>query len=684
LPTEGVLLDKGWKFHAGDNSEWAKTALNDSTWTDIDPTKDIMDLPTIQNGKIGWLRLQLQIDSSLIGEPYALAVIQAVASEIYIDGRLIKTFGKLDSSSIQAVYTGYPTIYTPISLPKNKSRVNIAVRFAMQKGVPYNRYANGANYLFHSTIVSINKIVKTTTNIKWQIMFCFGKVGAFMILFILHIAFFLFYPLQKGNLYFSGMALFFAIFNSMWGGFLVFYPIEDLSFLMYAGLIRVPLYTIAYILLFNAFYAMYNFKRDFVFWFVLISNVLICLANYFDYHEGVQVSEFYTVITNIIASLYISIRAILAKKRNAQLVLLGLLCSIIALTTRFLIDYHGFLPGYKFSFLTHLCDFIGQISIPISISWFLGHNFAFTSKVLQQKLTEVQQLSEEKHQILAMQNEMLEQQVTQRTAELTTSQNQLIQSGKLASLGELTAGIAHEINNPVNFISSSLVPLRRNLEAIDNLIQQYDSLTSENFEEKIKEIKAFRDDIDYDYTKEEIGLLMGSVHDGVHRTAEIVKGLRNFSRTDEGEQRMASVNNGLESTLLLMQSSLKKKNIQLVKNLGNLPDIHCSAGQLNQVFMNILTNAIQAMPDKGTITVNSFVDNSSNTIKVTIADTGKGMTEDIKTKIFQPFFTTKDVGEGTGLGLSISYGIIKKHDGQIDVESELGKGTLFTITLPIG
>ena len=297
----------------------------------------------------------------------------------------------------------------------------------------------------------------------------------------------------------------------------------------------------------------------------------------------------------------------------------------------------------------------------------------------------------ENEQLVREQNKVLEEKVTERTedlqntlTQLQNTESQLVQSEKMAVLGELTAGIAHEINNPVNFISSSIVPLKRNLAAIEQLVVQYRSLTPTNFEEKMKEIKAFEAEMDYDYTTEELDLLTNSINDGATRTAQIVKGLRNFSRTDESEQKKASVNEGLESTLLLMQSAFKKKNIQLIKELGNLPEINCFVGQLNQVFMNILTNAVQAMPEKGTIKVKSFVDKPTNTVKISIADTGKGMTEEVKTKIFQPFFTTKDVGEGTGLGLSISYGIIKKHDGQIEVNSTVGKGTIFTITLPIG
>ena len=296
----------------------------------------------------------------------------------------------------------------------------------------------------------------------------------------------------------------------------------------------------------------------------------------------------------------------------------------------------------------------------------------------------------ENEQLVREQNKVLEEKVTERTAalqatltQLQSTESQLVQSEKMAALGELTAGIAHEINNPVNFISSSLVPLKRNLSAIEQLVAQYQSITPANFDEKIKEIKAFEAKMDYDYTKEEIDLLTNSINDGAKRTAEIVKGLRNFSRTDEGEKRKASVNEGLESTLLLMQSAFKRKDIQLVKDLGSLPDIYCFAGQLNQVFMNILTNAVQAMPDKGSIIVKTFLDATGDNIKISIADTGKGMTEEVKSKIFQPFFTTKDVGEGTGLGLSISYGIVQKHNGTIEVQSELGVGTVFSIILPV-
>lgn len=153
LPKQGILLDKGWKWHAGDNPDFAKADFDDSAWESIDPTQDVMDLPQIQDGKIGWMRIKIKIDSSLIPEPFGLTIIQVLASEIYVDGRLIERFGELNSTQIRGNYTGYPTISSPINLPKTNTDLVIAVRFAFQKSLPYNRFAGGPNYCFNTTVV---------------------------------------------------------------------------------------------------------------------------------------------------------------------------------------------------------------------------------------------------------------------------------------------------------------------------------------------------------------------------------------------------------------------------------------------------------------------------------------------------------------------------------------------------
>lgn len=259
-------------------------------------------------------------------------------------------------------------------------------------------------------------------------------------------------------------------------------------------------------------------------------------------------------------------------------------------------------------------------------------------------------------------------------AKLQSTQEQLVQSEKMASLGQLTAGVAHEINNPINFVSSSIGSLGRDIEDLKLLLKTY--------EEKPSEAKDLAKQLDIDYTINEIDELMKGITEGANRTAEIVKGLRNFSRTDEAELKMADMNECLDSTSMILQTKLREKNIEIVKSFSKIPQINCYPGQLNQVFMNIISNSADAIEHKdGKIELQTKLIDKYVLIK--IKDNGKGMTNEVKKKIFDPFFTTKDVGSGTGLGLSISYGIIEKHNGKIEVESNEGSGTIFTISLPL-
>jgi PAS domain S-box-containing protein len=265
--------------------------------------------------------------------------------------------------------------------------------------------------------------------------------------------------------------------------------------------------------------------------------------------------------------------------------------------------------------------------------------------------------------------------------DLKNAQMQLIQSEKLASLGQLTAGIAHEINNPINFVSANIEPLKQDFEELQMLIEQYTALQhSTNVSHDLLKIQQMSHQIDVSYLIEEIKALLTGIDEGAKRTKEIVMGLRNFSRLDESETKLANIHDGLDSTLMLLRHRIKNR-ITVERSYGTLPLIECYPGKLNQVFMNILTNAIQAIPGKGFIWINTW--QQSNEIHISIKDSGKGMTAKVKDRIFEPFFTTKGVGAGTGLGLSISYGIIQKHNGKIDVHSQPGKGAEFIITLPV-
>ncbi|KQM52465.1 ATPase [Pseudomonas sp. Leaf15] len=290
----------------------------------------------------------------------------------------------------------------------------------------------------------------------------------------------------------------------------------------------------------------------------------------------------------------------------------------------------------------------------------------------------------------ALQTLHLEQLVEQRTQALQLEiderkhlESQLVQSEKLASLGQLAAGVAHEINNPVGFISSNLNTLDGYFNQLQQMLEAY-----RNSEEIIAsqpqrdQLKALRTTLELDFLKEDIPILIRESKDGIGRVVQIVKDLKNFSRVDNDQTwQFSNLQQGIDSTLNIVASELKYK-ADVVKHYMPLPDIECLASQLNQVVMNLVINAAQAMgPERGTITISNGVEGEN--IWLEVADDGCGIAPQTVQKIFDPFFTTKPVGEGTGLGLSLSYGIVKKHQGSISVSSELGKGTTFRVVLPI-
>lgn len=327
-------------------------------------------------------------------------------------------------------------------------------------------------------------------------------------------------------------------------------------------------------------------------------------------------------------------------------------------------------------------------------------SFALADRINDQKRenekeqNEKLKLLEEHESRIIEQNEFLEEKVKQRTEELEltlhnlqNTQTQLVNQEKMASLGQLTAGIAHEINNPINFVSSNISPLKRDIHDLLEIVNAYREKGKLEFTDSSKKaLQQVEDDIEFDYILKEIDQLLRGMEEGAKRTVEIVKGLRLFSRVDEQDVKRVDIHDGINSTLILLNSSMSGK-IQVYREFGNIPIIECLPGKLNQVFMNIITNAIHALVenlDKITdpkITIRTI--HVGEKIRIEIEDNGYGMPPHVKQRIFEPFFTTKAVGKGTGLGLSIVYTIIENHKGTLEVRTAQGKGTNFIITLPI-
>ncbi|MFI5221137.1 MAG: 7TM diverse intracellular signaling domain-containing protein [Bacteroidia bacterium] len=336
------------------------------------------------------------------------------------------------------------------------------------------------------------------------------------------------------------------------------------------------------------------------------------------------------------------------------------------------------------------------------LSFALADRINIFRKEKEEAQLESLQAAKENERIVREQNIILETKVTERTYELKESnlqlndaldnlkqtQTQLVESEKMASLGQLTAGIAHEINNPINFVTSNIKPLQRDVDTILDVLNKVEAISVTGFssEEKKQQIDELKKELDFDYLKTEIEFLLKGIYEGSSRTAEIVKGLRVFSRLDEDDLKRANINEGLDSTIILIKNQLADK-ILIEKKYSELPLIDCYPGKLNQVFMNVISNAIYAINEKfktnngGIITITT--QKADKNLQVIISDNGAGMSDETKRKLFEPFFTTKPVGEGTGLGLSIVYNTIKKHNGNINVNSMLGEGTEFIIEIPL-
>lgn len=358
-----------------------------------------------------------------------------------------------------------------------------------------------------------------------------------------------------------------------------------------------------------------------------------------------------------------------------------------------------------YNFFTLRAVQIGAVFEAILLSFALGDKINIYRKEKDESQARELAISLEHARLIREQNVVLEQKVEERTRALTETneslqvtlthlkeaQSQLVQAEKMASLGQLTAGVAHEINNPINFVTSNVGPLKRDVNMLWETLEEVEriALTEDlSLSAKRSKILAYKEEMDIDYLKTEIDFLLKGMHDGAYRTAEIVKSLRIFSRVDEDVFKYADINEGLESTMVII-GSLIRDGIDVKTRLGELPPVECHSGKLNQVFLNILTNAVYAInkryPEKkgGELSIETGVNDEDETVFIKISDNGIGIPAEIQDKIFEPFFTTKGVGEGTGLGMSIAYNTIARHHGKIEIDSEVGSGTTFKLVLPV-
>ncbi|TAE59980.1 MAG: GHKL domain-containing protein [Nostocales cyanobacterium] len=347
-----------------------------------------------------------------------------------------------------------------------------------------------------------------------------------------------------------------------------------------------------------------------------------------------------------------------------------------------------FVLVYLIAFFIFIYQLIDLITILAGIVFFLGSLFVFFSvNIYYSTLATAIKLKEESRQA--------RQELESHLSEFKHSQSQLIHQEKMLSLGQIVAGVAHEINNPISFIHGNIEYLDNHINVLLFLLELY----QQEFPHATPEIHKKISENEIEFVKEDLPKLFSSMKAGTKRIREIVKLLRTFSRMDEAEVKSVDIHAGIDSTLMILQHRLQVRSehqkIRIIKNYGAISKVECYAGQLNQVFMNIITNAIDALEEKHNnysyqeilnhpkiITITTAM-NEYQQLEISISDNGNGIPESVQKHIFEPFYTTKPVGKGTGLGLSISYEIIRKHHGNIDFVSTPGKGTKFMIQIPI-
>lgn len=686
IPNYGYALNNHWKWHVGDNPLWADLNFDDSKWEKIAISESIEEFPQLRASQIAWFRRPIQVTKELVNHPLSISIKQMGASEIYLDGKLLHKLGVVSKNPDKE-----QTLVNVTALPLTLSDTNkhiLAVRYSFTKG---NFYYPGTNsetfYLRIHDTKYIGGFIENQINRTAGFLYFF--TGIFLIFAILHFSFYIANRAQKVslslgiNMLVLMLAFFLRSLESYQTG---------ISSKEFYGLLAIIFTYVGVFLINVSLYQYLNQKFGIVFYTLAFMVAGSMLSYIFNWSLPWAIETWLPFFLLFIDFIRVSILADRRKDANAKVPIYSLVvvagCAMLAVIILFV---EGTVGNGSESLIINVAILVVIImffSIPVGLSLSLVLEYTRTHKALRAKLEEIERLSaqnlaqeQEKQQILAAQNEILEHQVAERTAELEKSledlkatQTQLIQSEKLASLGELTAGIAHEIQNPLNFVNNFSEVSRELIEELQEERNKEQDKRDEGLEEEILS--------DISQNLEKIN------HHG-KRAASIVKGMLEHSRASTGKKEPTDVNVLADEYLRLAYHGIRAKdksfNAEFKTELdSSLPKIPLITQDFGRVLLNLINNAFYAVKDKegkGKVTVST--QKLNNEIEIRVQDNGVGIPEHIKAKIFQPFFTTKPTGQGTGLGLSLAYDIVTKaHGGSLEVETKEGEGTTFIIKLP--
>ena len=694
LPSQGLPLTKNWKWHAGDTFGWASPDFDDRHWSSIDPSQEIDQLPQIQQAGIGWLRLHINFDSTVHHKTIRILLDQQVASQVYLNGQLIGDFGNVSANpDLVKAYNpsgSSPSLGQSIYFqPGAQSNQVLAVRFAVQPGIQYRKFWGRPNPFF---LIRLTQADQRSDNEEGGFLDAsllnYFKAGLFLILALLHLLFYSWYPAQKVNLWFGFYCI--CATSSLLLLPFTFQQMHSVNFRMNAAIGQWALFFGGQLTFLLAVYSVFEKRKGFIFYSALVAFCGFLLLYTFVVDLPVYAAMLVALPTNVE---YIRLLLVGGRKRGKEYRILAIgapavvVCSVLFIVIPILeIDPH------TKSILNQVFYNLGVLSLPVCMTLFLASKFAQTNWSLADKLVQVETLSaqmlaqeQEKQQLLASHNVSLEKEVSARTAllsqslaELKNTQVQLVQKEKMASLGELTAGIAHEIQNPLNFVNNFS---QLSVELVEDLAEE---------RQKIQRDTVLENELLTDLSAN----LQKINHHG-SRASGIVKSMLEHSRSSMGEKQLTNLNILTDEYLRLSYHGLRAKDKEFNCALNTqfdttLDKIEVIPQDLGRVLLNLFNNAFYAVGERQKQgesgyqpTISVQTSQQEGQVQIQIRDNGTGIPDVVLAKIFQPFFTTKPTGEGTGLGLSLSYDIITKgHGGSLLVKSQEGAGTEFVIELP--
>ena len=690
LNAKNIQIFENWDYHPGDDSAWVLPAFSSVGWKTVNCTFDLDSIKGYEWNGIGWFRKTIVIDSSLMNKTVAMTLNHYGASQFYIDGNLINSFGTVSKNS-----DGEKIYYSnsePIIINFNSSSTYLfAVRYSNHLPIDYPylykifRNSIGFYATFKNWTKGINFYGVTQAN-DTSVAACF--IGIFLSISVIYFLLFLFYSKQKEYLYYTIFTFSIALsfLNSVLDNIVSSNLLYFLGFTIIMEFIALAIFLSVLAFLYQIFYGRMLKLFRYLMAIAIGVYILKLATNYDDTVRYIYLAIVFLSSIEILRVVYLAIKR---KKNNAWLIGAGV--SVFVVGILLLIVYIRFIGG---QLNDESIVFILLFSIPLSMSVYLARSSSQTNKNLETQLATVKQLSEEaieqektaakltiETQLVRAENERKTQEleyakeIEKAYTELKSTQAQLIHAEKMASLGELTAGIAHEIKNPLNFVNNFSEVSNELVDEIKELLQK------ENNVEGLEIVKDLKQNLE-------------KINQHGKRADSIVKGMLLHSRGTSGEKTLTDINELLDQYVNLAYHGLraqnKEFNISIEKDYDNsIEKINVVPQDISRVFLNIINNACYAAFEKKKRSGNDFsptlkvsAKRLNGKVEIRIGDNGNGIPKDILDKIFQPFFTTKPTGEGTGLGLSLSYDIVTKvHGGELRVETKEGIGTEFIIIL---